>query len=573
MIDVQTSLVDILSWRAKHQPHRLSYRFLIDGEKEEVSITYRGLDLKARSIGATLQTYTKKKDRVILLLPSGLEFIAAFLGCLYANVIAIPLPPPHPLRLKKTLTATLRVIDDANPSVALLNSELLESLNSQSDIKRLFSRLTLIPIDQQDMMKPPDRWVKFATAPDDVVFLQYTSGSTLFPKGVMVSHENLISNLKLIEKSFGQTSNSRTVIWLPPYHDMGLIGGILQPLHTGNIVTLMPHLMFLQRPIRWLKAISRFRATTSGGPNFAYDLCINKIKPDQCEGLDLSTWEVAFNGAEPINIDTVERFSKFFAPYGFKPEAILTCYGLAEATLMVSGGPKTRLPKFKRLIKKELANHRAIISTELENTVSIASCGHVSELSNLKIVNPETLMPCTRNEIGEVWVSGPNVALGYWDNPAETASVFYAHTTDSNNLSFLRTGDLGFIDKGELYITGRLKNMIIIDGKNYYPHDIERTVEQFHPDIQSGGCAAFSIEDSGKEFLVVIVEIRRHLEMNENELLNGIRKVILENYELPIFDIKLTLPGGIPRTTSGKIKHFLCRANYLTGTLNNNTIV
>ena len=255
MIDFQTSLVDILSWRADHQHHKLAYRFLIDGENEEVSITYKELDLKTRSIGSTLQTHTKKNDRVILLLPNGLEFIAAFLGCLYARVVAIPLPPPHPARVKKSLAATLRIIKDANPSVALMNSSLLESMNSHIDIKRQFSKLTLIPIDQEDMMERPDQWVKSETAHDEIAFLQYTSGSTLSPKGVMISHSNLISNLNHIEKSFGLTCGSRTIIWLPPFHDMGLIGGILQPLYTGNIVTLMPHLMFLQRPIRWLQAI------------------------------------------------------------------------------------------------------------------------------------------------------------------------------------------------------------------------------------------------------------------------------------------------------------------------------
>ena len=568
MIDFQTSLVDILSWRANHQPHKLSYRFLLDGENEEVSMTYKELDLKARSIGSTLQTHTKKNDRVILLLPSGLEFIAAFLGCLYANVIAIPLPPPHPARVKKSLAATLRIIKDTNPNVALMNSSLLESMKSQIDIKRLFGKLTLIPIDQQDMMERPDQWVKSETSLDEIAFLQYTSGSTLSPKGVMISHRNLISNLSQIERSFEQTCDSRTIIWLPPYHDMGLIGGILQPLYTGNIVTLMPHLMFLQRPIRWLQAISRFRATTSGGPNFAYDLCLRKIKPNQREGLDLSTWEVAFNGAEPVNLETLERFSEFFAPCGFSPEAFLACYGLAEATLIVSGGPKARIPKSKRLIINELANNRAVNSSKLENTVSIVGCGQISELSTLKIVNPETLIPCAPNEIGEIWLSGPNVACGYWNRPSETASTFHARLCDASDATFLRSGDLGFMDKGELYITGRLKNMIIIDGKNHYPHDIERIVEKSYPAIQSGGCAVFSFEDSGKELLVVLVEIRRNLVTNKTELLKGIRKVISEDYELPIFDIKLMFPGSIPRTTSGKIKHFLCKTNYITGTLN-----
>ncbi|MCM8569380.1 fatty acyl-AMP ligase [Gramella jeungdoensis] len=573
MVDLQNSLVDILSWRANHQPHKLAYRFQLDGENDELSITYKELDLKARSIGSTLQNYTKKFDRVILLLPCGLEFIAAFLGCLYARVIAIPLPPPHPARVKKTLAATLRIIKDANPSVALLDSSLLKSINSQTDIKSQLSKLTLIPIDQENMMENPERWVKPGAIPEEIAFLQYTSGSTLSPRGVMISHGNLLSNLYHIEKSFEQNSRSRTVIWLPPYHDMGLIGGILQPLFTGNIVTLMPHLMFLQRPIRWLKAISRFRATTSGGPNFAYELCLRKIRPDQLEGLDLSSWDVAFNGAEPINLETLERFSEYFAPCGFRPEAFLTCYGLAEATLMVSGVSKAKIPEFKRLNKRELANHRAINSSSPENSLPVVSCGQVSELSTLMIVNPESLMPCAANEIGEVWISGPNVASGYWNRPLDTVSTFQAQLRSENNATFLRTGDLGFIDEGELFITGRLKNMVIIDGKNYYPHDIERTVEKSHQDIQTGGCAVFSFEKSGNEVLVVLVEIRRNSDLNKTELLKDIRKAISEEYELPVFDIKLTVTGSIPRTTSGKIMHFLCKEKYLQGTLNENAVI
>lgn len=573
MVDVQNSLVDILSWRANHQPHKLAYRFLLDGESEEVSITYKELDLKARSIGSTLQAHAKKYDRAILLLPSGLEFIAAFLGCLYAQVIAIPLPAPHPARVKKSLEATIRIIKDAKPSVALMNSSLLESINSQTSIKRRFSKVTLIQIDQQDMIERPDQWVKPETDQEGIAFLQYTSGSTLAPRGVMISHGNLISNLNHIEKSFEQTSSSRTVIWLPPYHDMGLIGGILQPLYTGNIVTLLPHLMFLQRPIRWLQAISRFRATTSGGPNFAYDLCLRKIKPNQLEGLDLSSWEVAFNGAEPIHLETLERFSKFFAPCGFRPEAFLTCYGLAEATLLVSGSSKAQLPESKRLMTKGLAKNRVINSSKLENTVSIVGCGQVSELSTLKIVNPETLISCAPNEIGEIWISGPNVGLGYWNRPLETESTFRAQMCNESNGTFLRSGDLGFIHNGELFVTGRLKNMVIIDGKNYYPHDIERTVEKSHPAIQPGGCAVFSFEKSGNEFLVVLVEIRRNFILNKTEIIQEIRKAISEDYELPIFDIKLSFPGSIPRTTSGKIKHFLCKENYIEATLNENTII
>ena len=563
-----TSLVDTLRWRASDQPHKLAYRFLEDGEYDEVSITYEELDRRARSIGAILQASTKAGDRALLLLPAGLDFIAAYLGCLYAKVIAIPVPPPHPARLEKSLATTLRIAADATAAVALLSSSLFDAIKFQNATSDQFSGMKLLVTDRDDRNDWADKWRQPEIDKNDIAFLQYTSGSTSAPKGVMISHSNLLHNLGLIEASFKLSSKSHTVFWLPPYHDMGLIGGIMQALYTGYPVTLIPPLMFLQRPVRWLQAITRFQATTSGGPNFAYELCLRKIKPEQREQLDLSSWDLAFNGAEPINPKTLDQFAEYFAPCGFRREAFFPCYGLAEATLMVVGGPKTRLPVLQNLVKSELEENKAILAPESpEGTRTLVSCGQNIGKQKIRIVDIETLNPCGPDQIGEIWLSGPSVAGGYWNKPLETESTFGAQLSDSGEGPFLRTGDLGFIKEGELYITGRLKNLIIIDGKNHYPQDIERTVEAAHPAIRPAGCAVFSIENSGSEQVIVLAEVQHKLVADTTELLKAIRKAVAEQHELPVYDIQLSLPGSIPRTTSGKIRHFLCRKNYLSGTL------
>lgn len=567
MKHMPNSLVDILQSHSKNQPQKLAYRFLEDGEYEEVSITYKQLDRRARSIGAILQASTKAGDRAFLFFSAGLDFIAAFLGCLYAKVIPIPMPPPHPARLEKSMTTVLRIKNDATPTVALLSSSLFEAIKLQKSIRNHFSSIKLLVTDGDDMRNWTKKWQKPEISKHDIAFLQFTSGSTATPKGVMVSHNNLLHNLGLIEASFEQTPKSKTVIWLPPYHDMGLIGGILQPLYTGNPVTLIPHLMFLQRPIRWLQAITRFQATTSGGPNFAYDLCVRKIKPDQREYLDLSSWEVAFNGAEPISPKTLNQFVHYFSPCGFRREAFAPCYGLAEATLMVAGGPKGRLPVVKNLTKSGLEENKAIIlPTKSKDSQEVVSCGQNIGGQTIKIVDVEKQSPCLSNQIGEIWVSGPSVANGYWSNPSETSSTFGVRLSQEKD-SFLRTGDLGFMHEGELYITGRLKNVIIIKGKNHYSHDIERTVEKAHPSIWPGGCAVVSIENSGSERVIIIAEIQHKLVKHTQEVIKAIRRAVSEHHELPVYDISLTFPGSIPRTTSGKIRHFLCKKNYLSGTL------
>ena len=568
MTQKPTSLVDILQWRAMNQPHQLAYRFLLDGEYDEVCLSYQELDQRARSIAALLQSSAKVGDRALLLYPPGLDFIVAYFGCLYARIIAIPAYPPHPNRLEKTLPTILRIAADAKPSVALLTSTLFENISSQNAIKNKFGTIKLLVTDCDEVNDLTGKWQQPGIEGNDTAFLQYTSGSTTIPRGVMVTHSNLMHNLDLIEESFGLTSKSQTVFWLPPYHDMGLIG-ILQSLYTGYPVTLMPHLMFLQRPFRWLQAISRFRATCSGGPNFAYDLCIRKVKPEQREQLDLSSWEVAFNGAEPIYNKTLKQFADYFSSCGFRREAFLPCYGLAEATLMVVGAPKSRFPVTQNLMTSGLEQNQVIISLDKnEYTRTVVSCGKNMPNQKIRIVNAHTLALSPADQIGEIWVSGPSVASGYWNKPLESEFTFGARLSDFNEGPFLRTGDLGFLHDGELYITGRIKNLIISDGKNHYSHDIERTVEKSHPAIRLAGCAVFSISNSESEDIIVIAEIEHKITVKAEEVKKAIRQAVAIHHELHVDDIRLISPGGIPRTTSGKIKHYLCKTNYIAGSMN-----
>ena len=560
------SLVDILRWRAKEQPNQLAYRYLIDGEYDEVTMTYEDLDRRSRSIAALLQSSAKVGDRALLIFPPGLDFVAAFFGCLYAKIIAIPAYPPHPARPERNLPSILRIATDAKPAVALLTSSLLDVIKSQKEISDEFGNIKLLATDSKGIDDLADEWKHAEIGGNDIAFLQYTSGSTTIPKGVIVSHGNLIHNLGFIEESFGLTSKSHTVFWLPPYHDMGLIGGILQSLYTGYPVTLFPHLIFLQRPIRWLQAISRFHATCSGGPNFAYDLCTRKVKPEQREQIDLSHWEVAFNGAEPIYHKSLDQFADYFAPCGFKREAFLPCYGLAEATLMVVGAPKARSPLIKNLINSGLEQNQVIVSPEKrEDTRTLVSCGKNIPDHKIRIVNAKTLALCPANEVGEIWVSGPSVANGYWNKPFETESTFGAMLSNNKEGPFLRTGDFGFLHEGELYITGRLKNLIISQGKNHYPHDIERTVEGSHPAIRPAGSAVFSICKSGTEQIIIIVELKQKLVVKAEEVIKAIRQAVSLNHELHVNDIRLSNAGGIPKTTSGKTRHFLCKEYYLDG--------
>ena len=562
-----TSLVDIIQSRAKYQPQRLAYRFLVDGEDEEEVMNYEELDRRARSVGALLQSSLKAGDRALLFFQPGLDFITTYLGCLYAGVIAVPSYPPHSARLHISLPGIRRMAADAGAAAILLNKPLFDAIHARNDIQSEFGSIKLLVTGVHEIEQLAAHYRRPAIAGNDLAFLQYTSGSTSIPRGVMISHSNLMHNMSVIEKYFDVTEKTHSVIWLPPYHDMGLIGGILQPLYSGFPVTLMPHLTFLQRPFRWLQAMSRFRATISAAPNFAYDLCIRKITPQQLQLLDLSHWKSAFVGAEPVYHKTLDKFADYFSQCGFRREAFVPCYGLAESTLLVCAKPKDLLPTIRHFQQQKAIENKIAVSTEKseESQQTLVSCGNISSGQILKIVNPNTHVQCKPEEEGEIWIKGPSVAGGYWNNTAETIATFNAQLSDNSETHFLRTGDLGFICEGELYVTGRLKDLIISEGKNYSPYDIERSVEASNPDICPLSCAAFSIINDGHEVVIIVAEVTSKIFVNEEEIINSIRTTVSLNHGLHVHVVKLTKPGSIPRTTSGKIIRFRCREQYSSG--------
>ena len=562
------------------QPHQTIYNFLVDGETEQISLTYGQLEQKAKAIAAYLQSVCSPQDRVLLLFPAGLDYITAFFGCLYAGVIAIPAYPPRPNR---SLNRIYNILQNAQTNIALTTSETVQSLSRQLENTPELQDLRWITTDTIDN-DLATYWHEPHLDEDSIAFLQYTSGSTAEPKGVKIAYRNLLHNLEAIHRCFRHSTQSRGVIWLPPYHDMGLIGGVLQPLFGDFPVTLMSPLMFLQNPLRWLKAISRDRATTSGGPNFAYDMCVRKFKPEQLRGLDLSSWQVAFNGAEPINHETLNSFAETFAPYGFNYSAFYPCYGMAEATLIISGGSKNTAVVTKTVRGKALEQNKIAIADDKEpHPHTLVSCGRSLFDQKLAIANPETLVSCNAGEVGEIWVSGASIAQGYWRQPQISEATFNAYLKDTNEGPFLRTGDLGFISEGELFFTGRLKDMIVIKGRNHYPQDIEKTVQETTSWIRPSCVASFSIELQGEEKLVVLAEVERtYWSKNRSKDSNGstakdmisvkdltqlIRREISKNHDLQTHSTLLLKPGSLPKTSSGKIQRHACRAEFLANNL------
>jgi amino acid adenylation domain-containing protein len=561
------SLVELLRWRSAQQADRAGYTLLVDGETSEAALTYRSLDLKARAIGAYLQGLIAPGERALLIFPPGLEYIASFFGCVYAGVIAVPTYLPSFTRPNQAFARLEAIVRDARPAVALIPSALRSSIDRLVEREPAFQALRWIETDTIPDAAA-DSWLAPALRAETLAFLQYTSGSTAAPKGVMLTHANLLHNLGLIQHAFAHSPDSRGVIWLPPYHDMGLIGGILQPLYAGFPVTLMSPVHFLQRPLRWLQAISRYGASTSGGPNFAYDLCVRKITPEQRATLDLSSWRVAFTGAEPIRAETLDRFAATFAPCGFRREAFYPCYGLAEATLIVAGGSVAAPPTIRAFDSDALEQDRVVEAESQQPRRALVGCGQALGDQQLVIVDPVAQTRREPGQIGEIWVAGPSVAEGYWDQPAESAAAFHGSLSGGAAGPFLRTGDLGFVQDGELFITGRLKDLIIIRGRNHYPQDIELTVEQSHASLRPGCGAAFAIERDGEERLVVVQEIERHERQPDVAAIAGtIRRAVIEQHELQVYAVVLLKPARLPKTSSGKIQRQQCRQDFLAGWL------
>ncbi|WP_240359708.1 non-ribosomal peptide synthetase [Pyxidicoccus trucidator] len=558
------TLVDLLRERARLEPDFTLYTFLVDGEEQEERLTCAELDRRARMIAAGLSQLAPG-ERVLLLYPPGLDYIAAFFGCLYAGVVAVPVyPPRHDRSLARLQAITL----DAQATAGLIRTEHLELLRQFFPLAPELERLAWIATDTLDD-RAAETWAPPALTGAARAFFQYTSGSTSLPKGVMLTHRNLLRNLEAIRIRFQQTRDSRVVTWLPPYHDMGLIGGLLQPLYTGYPAVLMSPADFLQQPLRWLRAISRYRATTSGGPDFAYALCVRKVSPEQCAELDLRSWRVAFNGAEPIRQETLENFARTFGPSGFRRETFLPCYGLAEATLLVAGGEVGRPPRVELFEGASLQRGQAVPAAPgLADAQALVSSGRNALDGQLLIVEPELRAPVPDGTVGEVWVSGSSVAEGYWSQPEASARTFHATLRGSGGGPFLRTGDLGFVRDGELFVTGRAKDLLIIRGLNHYPQDIERTVERSHPALRPGSGAAFSVEAGGEERLVIVYEVSAKLAGNGlDEVLEAIRRAVSLQHELAVHAVELLEPGTVPKTSSGKIQRHACRAGFVAGEL------
>ncbi|HSS76217.1 MAG TPA: AMP-binding protein, partial [Thermoanaerobaculia bacterium] len=556
----------MLRARAEERPGQLAFTFLADGQAEGNRLTYAGLDAQAQAIAAALHEVAAPGERALLLYPPGLEFIAAFFGCLYAGVVAVPAYPPRPHdRSQKRLRGIAR---DSGPRVVLSPSAVV---SGAADLLAVVPELTAV------------RWIatdKLASGisdkrlpeldPESIAFLQYTSGSTAEPKGVEVTHANLLHNERMIGAAFEQDESSVVVSWLPVYHDMGLIGTVLQPIHSGGRCVLMSPVAFLQRPLRWLEAISRHRGTTSGGPNFAYDLCVRKATPEALAGLDLASWRVAFNGAEPVRAETLERFAETFAPCGFRSESFYPCYGLAEATLFVAGGVPGRRPRVMRVEAAALERQDAVIAASPEASAArrLVSSGRPWMGQRVAVADPETGAECSSGQVGEIWISGPSVARGYWRNPEATARDFNGFLPGlGSDGPFLRTGDLGFVADGELYVTGRLKDLIILRGRNHYPQDLERTAEGSHPDLRPGNAAAFAVETGGEERLVIALEVERRRRDRLEELAEAVRRSVAEEHEVTVWEVVLLRAGTLPKTSSGKVQRRLCRELYVTGEL------
>jgi natural product biosynthesis luciferase-like monooxygenase protein len=565
------TLVDLLRARANAHPDQVGYTFLLDGEADGQHLTYGVLDRQARAIAAQLQQLGAAGERALLLYPPGLSYIAAYFGCLYAGVIAVPVYPPQH---KRTIARLFAIAADAQATIALTTSAIRRSLHDQ-DIPG-FDEMGFRALATDELtMDQADTWQMPQLTGATLAFLQYTSGSTAAPRGVMVSHANLLHNLEQIYCGFGHSPASQGVIWLPPYHDMGLIGGILQPLYGNFPVVLMSPTSFLQRPLRWLEAIARYCATTSGGPDFAYELCVRHSTPEQRAQLDLSSWNVAFNGAEPINPATLDHFATAFAPAGFQPQAWFPCYGLAETTLIVSGRRATDQAMILSFQASALEQHRGMPAPLADGAARrLVACGQPVGGQQVLIVDPTSAARCAPGQIGEIWVRGPSVAQGYWNRREQTAEVFEAYEAGQGDGPFLRTGDVGFLHDGELFVTGRLKDLIIIRGRNHYPHDIERTVQQSHAALRLNAGAAFSVpagdgsQGSLGEQLVVVQEIERQARHSQlDEVAEAIRQAVAEQHGVRISTVVLLQPASIPKTSSGKIQRQLCRRLFLSGGL------
>jgi acyl-CoA synthetase (AMP-forming)/AMP-acid ligase II len=560
-----TTIVEVLRTRAASTPQDLAFCWLIDGEEEGPRLTYADLDRQARAVAAALDGTAEPGDRALLLYAPGLEFIPAFFGCLYAGAVPVPAYPPRLDRLAQSWQVLSSVARDCRPAV-VLTSRNVAALFGGGGAALHLGELPWVATDGLDDAAA-GRWRDRPCDPDALAVLQYTSGSTAVPKGVRVTHRNLMHNQRAMRAALGPEGPGTGVSWLPLYHDMGLVGGVLQPVFHGTPCVLMSPLGLLQNPARWLRAISRYRARSSGAPNFAYELCAERVTAEQKAGLDLGGWSVAVLGGEPISPATLQRFADAFGPCGFRPEAFVPCYGLAENTLGVTASLR-KAPRVREVSAAALRRGEVADAPDPADARAFVSCGTAWLDQRVVTVDPETRLRQPPGRVGEIWVAGPSVADGYWGRPEETERTFRAFLGDTGAGPFLRTGDLGFIEAGELFVTGRIKDLIVIRGRNHYPEDIEQTVQAVHPRLRAGCGAAFETSLDGKPLLVVVQEVaRRSPGLDVPRLLGDVRQAVAQRHDLQLHDLRLLEAGSIPKTSSGKVQRHLCRLGYEQGTL------
>jgi acyl-CoA synthetase (AMP-forming)/AMP-acid ligase II len=560
-------MVDLLRRRAAEQPHDRAYVFLSEKEIEEAQLTFAELHRRAVIVAMHLARRTRKGDRALLMFPPGLDFIVAFFGCLVAGVIAVPIMPP---RRAGTRDSNESIIGDCGARVVLTSSALVET---RADIMARLRHVDLewIAVDTLSRGSNHDAIDSLTLTREDVAFLQYTSGSTSAPKGVIVTHGNLLENLEMIRVALGSTQRSTYVVWIPFYHDMGLVLNVLESFYLGALCGVLSPTSFVQRPLMWLRAIGRYRAEVASGPNFAFDLCVSRFRAEQMEGVDLSCWKIALNGAEPVRAATIEQFAAKFAPYGFDRRAMYPAYGMAEATLLISGGRRGDEAVTRAVSREALQRGIIMAPRSGADTQVFVGCGRALVGEEICIVDPDSLRRGPPDAIGEIWVRGANVAAGYWQNPVATADTFAATIADEIGGHWLRTGDLGFLDDaGEIYITGRIKDVIIIYGNNHYPQDIEATMQTAHPALRPNCGVAFSFVDSRDvEKLILVQEVERtqRHQISTDEIEKRIREAISNEHDIAVHEIVLIRPGSIPKTTSGKIQRRLTQQLWRERTL------
>jgi len=559
-------MAEVLRRHAADRPDSLAFLFLQSDVTEGPRLSYADLDRKAGAIATELTRVSGPGERALLLYAPGLDFIPAFFGCLYAGLIAVPAYPPRPDRPWQSAEALSRLADDCRPRVVLTGGE------AAADVERMCRGVAPLSdagwIDTSALPEDgPSGWSPEAEDPAAISHLQYTSGSTGHPKGVAIGHGNLMHNEYMIALCSGHFETAAAGIcgvgWLPFQHDLGLVAGMLQAVYVGGPLVVLSPLTMLQRPFVWLDAISRYRGYTSGGPNFAYELCVRRTTPEQRAALDLSCWGVAGIGAEPVRPAAMDAFAEAFAVSGFRREAFYPSYGLAEGTLMVAGGDKNSAPVVRRFSASSLERHEARTASDDDPAArTLVGCGHPWLDQRVLIVDPDARTPLDPGRVGEIWVAGPSVAQGYWGRPEETEATFDARLASGEG-PFLRTGDLGFFSDDELFVAGRLKDVLIIRGQNHYPQDIEETVQAVDPAFRNDSGAAFQVEGDGGERLIIVQEIdRAGRPLDPDALARRIRTAVAERHGIDIDEVVLVRNGTLPKTTSGKVRRHACRSAY-----------